>query len=144
MLRGRELIDALGVRADPLLDARGFGPIDFARSHPGGALGRRLLLKVEHVMHAVDRHRNAVAFQLGDAFHPQQPVAMVLAQPVYGALVARFPRRVFLPAMRHRVILNFEAQAEGMNTDQVLLEILDKVPEKSDDESLLAATKSAS
>ena len=42
-------------------------------------------------------------------------------------------RRVFLPAMRHRVILNFEAQAEGIDTDHVLLEILEKLPEKSDD-----------
>jgi MoxR-like ATPase len=34
--------------------------------------------------------------------------------------------------MRHRVILNFEAQAEGMETDEVLLEILEQLPEKSD------------
>jgi arabinose-5-phosphate isomerase len=39
--------DALAVAC---LDARGFGPADFARSHPGGALGRRLLTKVEDVM----------------------------------------------------------------------------------------------
>ncbi|NLE38862.1 MAG: MoxR family ATPase [Pirellulaceae bacterium] len=39
-------------------------------------------------------------------------------------------RRVFLPAMRHRVIVNFEAQAEGIEPDQVLLELLEKVPEK--------------
>lgn len=37
-----------------LLEARGFTPEDFAFSHPGGALGRRLLLKVEHVMHSGD------------------------------------------------------------------------------------------
>ncbi|GAA4435371.1 MoxR family ATPase [Bremerella cremea] len=42
-------------------------------------------------------------------------------------------RRVFLPAMRHRVVLNFEAQAEGLDTDHVLLELLEKVPEKADD-----------
>ena len=42
-------------------------------------------------------------------------------------------RRVYLPAMRHRVILNFEAQAEGMESDQVLLDILQKLPEKSDE-----------
>jgi MoxR-like ATPase len=41
-------------------------------------------------------------------------------------------RRVYLPAMRHRVILNFEAQAEGVETDQVLLEILEKLPEKAE------------
>src|SRR5699024_10133812 len=37
-----------------LLEARGFTPEDFAFSHPGGALGRRLLLKVEDVMHSDD------------------------------------------------------------------------------------------
>lgn len=39
--------DALAVA---LLDARGFSAEDFARSHPGGALGRRLLVHVEDVM----------------------------------------------------------------------------------------------
>lgn len=39
-------------------------------------------------------------------------------------------RQVFLPAMRHRVILNFEAEAEDVTTDQVLLDILDTVPEQ--------------
>jgi MoxR-like ATPase len=42
-------------------------------------------------------------------------------------------RRVFLPAMRHRVILNFEAEAEGVDPDKILLEILEKVPEKAED-----------
>ena len=40
--------DALAVA---LLDAQGFGADDFARSHPGGALGRRLLTHVRDVMH---------------------------------------------------------------------------------------------
>lgn len=39
--------DALAVS---LLEARGFTPEDFAFSHPGGALGRRLLLKVNDIM----------------------------------------------------------------------------------------------
>ena len=39
--------DALAVA---LLDARGFRAEDFARSHPGGALGRRLLTRVADVM----------------------------------------------------------------------------------------------
>ena len=34
-----------------LLEARGFSSDDFARSHPGGQLGRRLLVKVKDVMH---------------------------------------------------------------------------------------------
>ena len=40
--------DALAVA---LLEARGFTAEDFAFSHPGGALGRQLLLKVQDVMH---------------------------------------------------------------------------------------------
>ena len=43
--------DALAVA---LLDARGFGPEDFARSHPGGSLGRRLLTHVGDVMRSGD------------------------------------------------------------------------------------------
>jgi len=50
-------------------------------------------------------------------------------------------RRVYLPAMRHRVILNFEAQAEGLDTDHVLLELLEKVPEKADDAVLATVAK---
>ncbi|HMT79422.1 MAG TPA: KpsF/GutQ family sugar-phosphate isomerase [Azonexus sp.] len=44
--------DALAVA---LLDARGFSPDDFARSHPGGSLGRRLLTHVRDVMRAGDK-----------------------------------------------------------------------------------------
>ena len=43
--------DALAVA---LLDARGFKPEDFARSHPGGALGRKLLTHVSDVMRQGD------------------------------------------------------------------------------------------
>ncbi|MDR2882123.1 MAG: KpsF/GutQ family sugar-phosphate isomerase [Azoarcus sp.] len=46
------LSDALAVA---LLDARGFGSEDFARSHPGGNLGRRLLTHVCDVMRPLDR-----------------------------------------------------------------------------------------
>ncbi|MGN6651752.1 arabinose 5-phosphate isomerase KdsD [Trinickia sp.] len=38
-----------------VLDARGFGADDFARSHPGGALGRRLLTYVRDVMRTGDQ-----------------------------------------------------------------------------------------
>ena len=44
--------DALAVA---LLDARGFQPEDFALSHPGGSLGRRLLLHVRDVMHTGEK-----------------------------------------------------------------------------------------
>lgn len=43
--------DALAIA---LLEARGFTADDFAFSHPGGALGRRLLLKIDGIMHTGD------------------------------------------------------------------------------------------
>ncbi len=43
--------DALAIA---LLDARGFTAEDFARSHPAGTLGRRLLLKISDIMHSGD------------------------------------------------------------------------------------------
>lgn len=57
--------DALAIA---LLEARGFTADDFAFSHPGGALGRRLLLKIDNIMHTGDAipHINAGA-KLSDA-----------------------------------------------------------------------------
>jgi arabinose-5-phosphate isomerase len=49
-----------------LLDARGFSAEDFARSHPGGTLGRRLLTRVADIM------------RTGDAL-PRSPVTATLA-----------------------------------------------------------------
>ncbi|RUO66093.1 arabinose-5-phosphate isomerase [Pseudidiomarina planktonica] len=44
--------DALAVA---LLNARGFSADDFALSHPGGSLGKRLLLRLEDLMHSGER-----------------------------------------------------------------------------------------
>ncbi len=76
---------------------------------------------------------------------PRGAQTLALAAKVRALLDGRYNvsfediRRVFLPTLRHRVLLNFEAQAEGIDVDQVLLEILEKVPEKSDD-SLVTAS----
>ena len=57
--------DALAVA---LLEARGFTAEDFARSHPGGRLGRRLLLLTDDVMHTGDQMpRNAPSDLLQEA-----------------------------------------------------------------------------
>jgi arabinose-5-phosphate isomerase len=57
--------DALAVA---LLGARGFTPEDFARSHPAGSLGRRLLLHISDIMHAgADVPRVASTASLSDA-----------------------------------------------------------------------------
>jgi len=53
--------DALAVS---LLEARGFTAEDFARSHPGGRLGRRLLLLIDEIMHSgaqIPRVRDTVS-----------------------------------------------------------------------------------
>ena len=69
---------------------------------------------------------------------PRGAQTIVLASKVRALLEGRYNvsfediRRVYLPAMRHRVVLNFEAQAEGITADQVLLEILDRVSEKAE------------
>jgi MoxR-like ATPase len=67
---------------------------------------------------------------------PRAGQAMALAAKVRALLDGRYNvsfedvRRVLLPSLRHRIIVNFEAQAEGIESDQVLLELLEKVPEK--------------
>ena len=69
---------------------------------------------------------------------PRGAQTLALAAKVRALLDGRYnvgfedARRVYLPAMRHRVIVNFEAQAESIEPDQVLLEILEKVPEKAE------------
>ncbi len=70
---------------------------------------------------------------------PRGAQTITLAAKVRALLAGRYNvsfedvRRVYLPALRHRVILNFEAEAEGINPDEVLLEIAKNVSEKSND-----------
>ena len=45
-------------------------------------------------------------------------------------------RRVYLAGLRHRVLLNFEAQAEGIDPDEVLLKVLENVPEKAEERAV--------
>jgi MoxR-like ATPase len=67
---------------------------------------------------------------------PRAAQAMVLAAKIYALLMGRFNvayediRRVAPPALRHRLILNFEAEAKAVSTDQVVATILKAVPEE--------------
>jgi MoxR-like ATPase len=69
---------------------------------------------------------------------PRGAQTLALASKVRALLEGRYNvsfedvRRAYLPALRHRVILNFEAQAESIDTDRVLLDILEKLPEKGE------------
>jgi MoxR-like ATPase len=106
-------------------------------------------------------HVQDYAIRLALATHPRGPYAaevtnkyirwgssprgaqtLVLAAEVRALLDARFNvsfedlRRVYLAGLRHRVLLNFEAQAEGVDPDEVLLKVLDSVPEKAEDRAV--------
>jgi MoxR-like ATPase len=65
---------------------------------------------------------------------PRAAQAITLASKVRALLDGRFHvsfqdiKEVAIPAMRHRVILNFEGEAEGMTTDMVLEKILSDTP----------------
>jgi MoxR-like ATPase len=67
---------------------------------------------------------------------PRGAQALVLAGKIRALLEGRYNvsfediRRVYLPALRHRILLNFEAQAENIPPDVVLMEILKEVKEK--------------
>jgi len=94
--------DALAVA---LLDARGFGAEDFARSHPGGALGRRLLTHVRDVM------------RQGDA------VPMVRADVSLSAALVEVSRK----GMGMTAVVDDDGRAVGVFTDGDLRRLLEHV-----------------
>jgi MoxR-like ATPase len=67
---------------------------------------------------------------------PRGAQALILAGKVRALAQGRFNvsfedlRAVALPALRHRLILNFEAEAEGMTADQILARVLQELPEE--------------
>jgi MoxR-like ATPase len=66
---------------------------------------------------------------------PRGAQAVLLAAKIRALFDGRFAasvddvRAVALPALRHRILLNFEGEAEGVKTDQVIDAVLKKVPE---------------
>lgn len=69
---------------------------------------------------------------------PRGAQALVLASKVRALLDGRYNvsfediRKVYLPALRHRILLNFEAQAENVAPDEVLTQVLREVKETVD------------
>jgi MoxR-like ATPase len=101
-------------------------------------------------------HVTAYAVSLLSASHPDQPrapqlvreyvryggsprgaQALVTGGKIYALLDGRFNvsiddiRAVAMPSLRHRIILNFEGEAEGITTEAVVRSILDAVPAPS-------------
>lgn len=93
--------DAMAVA---LLQARGFTAEDFALSHPGGALGRKLLMKLSDIMHS------------GDALPKVQPNALVR-----DALLEISHKGLGMTA-----VVENDDQLAGIFTDGDLRRILDK------------------
>ncbi len=73
---------------------------------------------------------------------PRGAQVLVLGGKVKALMDGRFNvsfsdvESISLPALRHRILLNFEAQAEGISTDEIVKELLkevsyDKIPQKS-------------
>jgi MoxR-like ATPase len=64
---------------------------------------------------------------------PRGAQALTLASKIYAMLDGRYNvsfddvKKSVLPSLRHRLLLNFEGEAEGLTTDEVLGDILDKV-----------------
>jgi len=98
--------DALAVA---LLDARGFREEDFARSHPGGALGRRLLTHVRDVMRSGD----AVP-----AVSPDAPLAQALLE-------------VSQKGMGMTAIVDADRRPVGVFTDGDLRRLIERVQDFS-------------
>lgn len=82
--------DALAIA---LLDARGFTADDFARSHPGGRLGRRLLIYIDDLMHGGDELPNVrLGTPLSQALleMTRQGLGMTAVSDAQGRLVGVF------------------------------------------------------
>jgi MoxR-like ATPase len=66
---------------------------------------------------------------------PRGAQALLLGSKIRALVEGRFApgvddvRAVALPALRHRILLNFEGEAEGVQTDQVVQALLEAVPE---------------
>ncbi len=93
--------DALAIA---LLETRGFTENDFAFSHPGGALGRKLLLKVSDIMHT------------GDAIP-----AVSITTPLTDALIVMTNKGFGLTT-----IVNEDGALEGIYTDGDLRRTIDQ------------------
>jgi MoxR-like ATPase len=65
---------------------------------------------------------------------PRGAQALILAAKIYALLDGRYHvaradiDKAALPALRHRIILNFEGEAEGKSTDEIIADIVERAP----------------
>jgi len=127
-----------------------------ARTERTPVLHREDILRMQNLVRRVPvaRHVQDYAIRVVQGTHPDGPDApeickrfvrfgasprgaqsVLLAAKIRALFEGRFAasiddvRAVALPALRHRVLLNFEGEAEGMKTDQVIETIIKGLPE---------------
>ncbi|MCA9671851.1 MAG: MoxR family ATPase [Myxococcales bacterium] len=126
--------------------------------HPDKVIGGARIVEMRGVIRQVPVSRvvQDYAIRLLQATHPDRPEAtdsvkqyvrfgssprgaqaLLLGAKLLALLDGRFAasvddiRKVATPALRHRMILNFEGEAEGVKTDQVIHEIIKHLPEEA-------------
>ena len=100
-------------------------------SHVKDYIGRLILNTHPDTQNSPEITRKYVRFGAS----PRGAQAIILAAKVLALREGRYNvsfadiRNVVMPALRHRLILNFEGQAEGLSTDAVIKRIIDATPE---------------
>jgi MoxR-like ATPase len=80
---------------------------------------------------------------------PRAAQAITLGAKVRALLDGRFHvsfkdvKEVAIPAMRHRIILNFEGEAEGITTDMVLEKLINETPTAMEGQEVAAGARVA-
>src|SRR5205814_10458985 len=103
-----------------------------AASHVADYAVRLVLARHPDLPEAAETARRNIRFGAS----PRAAQAMILAGKIHAVLAWRVNvsfddvRRVALPALRHRLILNYEAEAKGVTTDRVVAELLATTPEQ--------------
>jgi len=91
------------------------------------------LLRATHP--ELEGHTDTVSRYVATGASPRGAQAMLLASKIRALFAGRIAasiddvKAVAAPALRHRILLNFEGEAESVTTDAVILELLEHLPE---------------
>ena len=126
------------------------------KPHPQPVMDKRRILEMKHLVRRVPLSRTVqdYAVRVLEATHPDRPAAtdlvkkfvryggsprgvqtVILAAKIRALLEGRYAvsiddiRRVAPPALRHRLLLSFEGEAEGVDPDQIIADVLQRTPE---------------
>jgi MoxR-like ATPase len=100
-------------------------------SHVKDYIGRLVLATHPDTVNSPEITKKYIRFGAS----PRGAQAVILAAKVLALREGRYNvsfadvRNVLMPALRHRIILNFEGQAEGLSTDSVVKRVVDATPE---------------